>query len=279
VFHAVKPPGIGAASPFIPFGTDDEALEHEQRTQARDELRKLREDHLAGVDNVAIVEMPTKSVATAICEQAEQLEADLIIVGTRGLTGLSRLFIGSVAEKVVRHASCSVLTVTRDANVSDVAGQRLLVATDFSEPARGACVAADHWARQLGTRVLLFHALAWPGWTHPTGSVPAGAGVAAMGAVAPSPTYVESLLQQIRTNLEVVRRNLFPEVADVAVEVVTDAQPAAAICDRADRDDVDMVVVGTLGRTGLSRVLIGSVAERVVRHCCRPVLCVRVAGT
>jgi nucleotide-binding universal stress UspA family protein len=278
LFHAVQPPGIGAASPFIPFGTTADELERDQREQARDQLHKAREVHLAGIDHVGIVELPTGAVATAICDEADALEADLIVVGTHGLTGLSRLLLGSVAEQVVRHARCSVLTLTRDADVSDVAGQRIMVATDFSDSAREACSRADRWAQQLSTSVLLFHACAWPAWVHPTDAASPASGMPTGGVVAPTESYVRDLLNATRAKLEVVRRNQFPEVQDVAVEVTTHTHPATAICDRAERDDVDMIVVGTLGRTGLARLLIGSVAERVVRHATTPVLCVRDRG-
>jgi nucleotide-binding universal stress UspA family protein len=49
--------------------------------------------------------------AEAIIEKANQIQADLIVVGSRGLTGIKRLFLGSVSRKVVRHAPCSVLVV------------------------------------------------------------------------------------------------------------------------------------------------------------------------
>jgi universal stress protein A len=49
--------------------------------------------------------------ATAICETAEKIGADLIVMGTHGRTGIAHVFLGSVAERTIRHAPCPVLTV------------------------------------------------------------------------------------------------------------------------------------------------------------------------
>lgn len=75
------------------------------------ELQRLREERLAKVAQVKTVVLEHSSPADGICEQAKEINADLIIVATHGRTGLAHLLLGSVAEKVVRHAPCPVLTL------------------------------------------------------------------------------------------------------------------------------------------------------------------------
>jgi nucleotide-binding universal stress UspA family protein len=76
----------------------------------REQLQKLQEQHLTGLD-VRLHLRQDLSPADAICTLARELPASLILVGTHGRTGLARAFTGSVAERVVRHAPCPVLTV------------------------------------------------------------------------------------------------------------------------------------------------------------------------
>ena len=75
------------------------------------ELRSVAAAHLARVKDVTLVTLQHRSTAQAICDHAKSCGADLIVVGTHGRTGLAHMLIGSVAEKVVRHAECPVLTL------------------------------------------------------------------------------------------------------------------------------------------------------------------------
>jgi nucleotide-binding universal stress UspA family protein len=79
--------------------------------EARKALEGLRESLLAGVESVDLVTVEHASAPLAICDYADKHGIDLIVIGTHGRTGMTRLMIGSVAEKVVRHASCAVLVV------------------------------------------------------------------------------------------------------------------------------------------------------------------------
>jgi nucleotide-binding universal stress UspA family protein len=74
------------------------------------ELERVKQSHLAGVD-VTISFEQHKSPAEAICERAKTTGADLVVLSTHGRTGLAHMLIGSVAERVVRHAPCPVLTL------------------------------------------------------------------------------------------------------------------------------------------------------------------------
>jgi nucleotide-binding universal stress UspA family protein len=74
-------------------------------------LEDLAKEHLG--NDVTVKVICRNDVDEAICAYAEEVGADLIVIATQGATGLKRLILGSVAEKIVRHARCAVLTVRR----------------------------------------------------------------------------------------------------------------------------------------------------------------------
>ncbi len=80
-------------------------------TEAHQALEELKNSQLANVESVTLVAVEHVSAPLAICDYADKHGVDLIVIGTHGRTGLTRLLIGSVAEKVVRHANCAVLVV------------------------------------------------------------------------------------------------------------------------------------------------------------------------
>jgi nucleotide-binding universal stress UspA family protein len=75
-------------------------------------LEKLRDQHLKDLD-VEIAVRSDHAPARAICDYAEEHDADLIVLGSHGRGGMERWLIGSVAERVVRHASSNVYIVRR----------------------------------------------------------------------------------------------------------------------------------------------------------------------
>ena len=77
-------------------------------------LERLKSTTLADLDNVKVVTIEHASAPLAIIDYAEETHADLIVIGTHGRTGIARLLLGSVAEKVVRHAHCAVLVVPHE---------------------------------------------------------------------------------------------------------------------------------------------------------------------
>ena len=78
---------------------------------ARGELARLRDERLGGVKRVDLLVQQHANAAEGICEAVKTVGADLIVLSTHGRTGLAHLFIGSVAERVVRYATCPVLTM------------------------------------------------------------------------------------------------------------------------------------------------------------------------
>lgn len=89
----------------------EDGIETEVERAIESSFRKLVDERLEGVEVADTVVLHDSSAAHAICSYAEKLGVDLIVIGTHGRTGLKHLLIGSVAERVVRHATCPVLTL------------------------------------------------------------------------------------------------------------------------------------------------------------------------
>lgn len=201
------------------------------------------------------------SPGAAILTEAEALGVDLVVVGSRGLSGLDRLLLGSVAERVVRHAHCPVLV----ARTSPATGP-VLAATDFSPSSNEALAGAATAARWLGTGLALLHAIdtAPPmavGLAMPLGATWVPIPAEDMGKIR---VAARAMLDQVLT-----RENLDGS------SLVVEGRPTPAIVDAAAELGARLVVVGTRGRTGLARLALGSVAEGTVRDAPCSVLVLR----
>jgi nucleotide-binding universal stress UspA family protein len=184
---------------------------------------------------------------------------DLVVMGTHGRTGLRRLLIGSVTEKVVRHAPCPVLAVRDDSPIAPF--RHVLCPVDFSASARRAMELAGEVAAAGGAGVALLHVLETPG-TY-TGELALADYLAQ--AEAPAARMLEQWAAELRA-----------KVAVPVTAAVRTGNAAPEILGAIERDaSIDLVVTGSHGRTGMRRTLIGSVAEKTVRHARCPVLVVR----
>ena len=208
--------------------------------------------------------IPSEEVITV----ARAEDSDLIVVGTRGKTGLAHVLLGSTAERVIRGAPCPVLTVrTQPADADDDVGlsrpvtlERILVPVDFSACSLDALEYAVVVAQQAKASLMLLHVLE------------------------PVSYGLDFTLSHSRT-LELVRENWTKRLEDLASSLkVTDVPvevqlrgdlPADSILDSAQTLLCDLIVMGTHGRRGISHAISGSVAEAVLRKALCPVIAVR----
>lgn len=142
---------------------------------------------------------------------------------------------------------------------------RILVPVDFSPPSDRAIRYATTLANKFGARVTLLHVIEDP---FVTGAWQAEAFIANV------PELLTELILGARTHLGELKKDLAARGFVVDTAVIT-GPPARAIVDHAAAGHVDLIVMGTHGRTGLSHALLGSVAERVVQRAPCPVLTVR----
>jgi nucleotide-binding universal stress UspA family protein len=180
----------------------------------------------------------------------------LIVIGTHGRTGISRVLMGSVAELVVRHAPCPVLTV-RPGN-EPAPYTHVLCPIDLSRPARDAIHLAAELVTPGGGGITLLHVLELP---------------VSYNSELPAPDFHRDLDARSAALLDRWTADLKAKVSVPVTQVTRTGRPGAQILEQLEHDRAfDLVVMGSHGHTGIERMLLGSVAEKVVRHARCPVL-------
>jgi nucleotide-binding universal stress UspA family protein len=142
-------------------------------------------------------------------------------------------------------------------------GRQILVPIDFSDGSNRAITQAVQLAGALGASIELFHAYQLPVFALPDSSVTV------------SPTYVADLTDRAQKELDRQRDRLTAEGLSVTTQLL-EGNPADAIVERATAVNAQMIVIGTHGRSGFRRFLLGSTTERVVRTSTVPVLTVHL---
>jgi nucleotide-binding universal stress UspA family protein len=235
------------------------ALIHEAQS-----VVKRATDKLTQSGHEVLSEIQLGLPKNAIPEYAKQWGADLVMVGSHGQSALTRFLLGSVAHAVLRASPCSV-QIVRQSPVSEPAsrGMKILLATDGSEcSAKAVCSVANRpWPSQSEIRIFSVVELVTPDF--PSTASPLG-----------SP-YPSSLLDQIwkeaRTRAEKAvadaRKTLRAAGLNVCdCKATPVGEPRGFILDEAKAWGADLIVVGSHGRHGLERVLMGSVSESVAIH-------------
>ncbi|MBA5871377.1 MAG: hypothetical protein GDA68_15480 [Nitrospira sp. CR2.1] len=236
-----------------------------------DHLRDEAKRQLASLESR--VKAAGHSIATRIetgipsqCVQAvaEEIGADLLVVGTHGRTGLDHVLVGSTAERVVRIAPCPVLAVKADRGAAQAAPvptiKRIVVPIDLSTCSLDALEYAVQFARPLGASITILHAME-----------PVAYGLDF------SLTHAKEWREQ-RAYLE--KRLTVLTACLTALGIQTDHSlkpglPADSITSYVTAQGYDLMIMGTHGRRGLSHVLVGSIAGAMLRHAPCPVLTVR----
>lgn len=192
-----------------------------------------------------------------ILEYATEHDVDLVSMGTHGRTGLQRVLIGSVTERVVRTSDVPVLT-TRAAPKEHSSYEDVLIPTDGSD---AASAAIDHGLAIAERYDATVHALSVVDLSSLAGSYD-----------------IDPIIELWRDDCE----RAVEAVADAAesrgVDVVTkvrQATPYRAITKYIENEEIDLVTMGTHGRTGLEGYLVGSVTTRTIRTSDVPILTVR----
>ena len=237
VLLSVVPPPVGL---YPQERADLAALSEAWMREARTALAPLAVRARRGGLRVR-VETRFGNPGRRIVDVAEEIEADAICIGRSGHSRIERLALGSTAERVVRSAPVPVVVVG-NRSIKRIA--RVLVAVDLGEGSATGLRLARRLASGKGGLEVLF--------VIPPGT--AGRGTAALDEF------------------------LALHGADRGVGVALEAQdPAGGILDRERETRPDLIVVATQGRRGLDRLLLGSVAEKVVRYAEAPVLAVPLA--
>lgn len=214
--------------------------------------------------------MHDDDIAEGIVYLANRSQCDLIVMGTHGREGASRMLLGSVAERVSRLAKMPVMLVRGDGQVEPSTGlfQRILAPIDGSEAGRPAFELADRLAEELEAELQILHVV--PPLPAPV--------VGPYGTSMNTFNWEDTLRAMEEEGVALVEnaRKLAktPKVKTALLKAQT-RREADVIVDFARDNQSDLIVMGTHGRTGLERLLLGSVAEGVSHHAPVPVLLVR----
>jgi nucleotide-binding universal stress UspA family protein len=198
--------------------------------------------------------------ATTIVEYAEQYDHDVIVMPTHGREGVSRYLLGSVTEKVVRLASIPVLT-TRMQQDEELTFpyENILLPTDGSASVSRA---AEHSLSLASTLDATVHVLSVVDDTSLGLDVRSASSAQKQEQVATD--AVDDFVSEAETH-----------GVSNTVRHVKHGSPNEVILDTIDANDIHAVVMGTTGRRGSDRILLGSVAEKTVRSAPVPVITVR----
>ncbi len=267
VFAAV--PGATFA-PGTP-GFDTIILTPEDREQLLAEMKRFVDAESAAAVPAQLM-IRKGDIATEVLSEAKNLKADLLVLGTHGRSGFERFVMGSVTEKLLRKASCQVLTVPRhhpDA-VPIVPGmfKRILCPVDFSRCSISALHYAMLLAQEADARLTVLH-------------------VATDELVTPDlygtivhdarETVADFRHRRRQEALELLKRAV-PETVAAYCDVetlVTDGKPSREILRVAAEQQSDLIVTGIQGRGAVDMAFFGSTTNHVVREATCPVLTIR----
>ena len=265
VHHAQYPAGF--RGPVLSQSEYAVSFEEHRKETVAEELQELATRH--GVGRTSAVHLcEGVSVYREICRLAQRLPADLIVMPTHGRSALAHVFLGSTAERIVQHSPCPVL-VTRSAAKKTRATKKaasqprlILVPVDFSKASLAALEYAIEFTAGTPAKLIILHVIDL-GDALSTD----GLGVVRLSAVR------EAAREETERQMAALPGRV--DLAKTPFETsIRNGKPVTEICALAEERSVDLIVASTHGRTGLEHLLIGSVAEQVVRHAAQPVLVV-----
>jgi nucleotide-binding universal stress UspA family protein len=222
----------------------DADLLHKQEEEATRYLKSLRARATAEGISCHIFLHRGDDPASLVVDEAIRKQVDIIIVGRRGHKGLAKILMGSVAAKIIGYARGKVLVVPRMARLEY---RNILVATDGSSCSQEAAAEAIAIAGRCGGRLIVLSVV-------PTGKEP----------------------EEERDNVNKVAE--LAHKAGVGAETMTPAgKTQEVITEVAMGRGVNLIVMGTYGRTGIRKLLMGSTTEKVIGLARCPVLIVNSA--
>ncbi|HAS53108.1 MAG TPA: universal stress protein [Nitrospiraceae bacterium] len=224
-------------------------------------LRKPCEDALAEVNKIATTE---RMLIKTVCEEGEIYEqivdladaenCQVIVMGRRGRSKTERTRVGHVTARVIGHTSRDVLVVPAG---TVIGWKKIVLATDGSRQSSAAVERAIAFAQSYGGGLRVLSVVDVTGEFH-----------------AEAPQVVEELVRKAKTYTAAVKQ----KAAAVGIQTetfVAEGDAADAVTELARTENADVIVVGSHGRTGLRRLLMGSVTERIIGSASCPVLVVK----
>lgn len=259
---------LRVASVFLPIAPevvapaaaeDVDAAMTEMRNHLRDYLREVGdrvaiqttspvEDELIRGRALHSTFGEATAIAAALARSAQGRGVDLIVMTTHGRGGVSRVWLGSVADALVRQTRVPLLLVRPSRDPGRGPFRQIVVPLDGSPRAEAVLPVALALAARPVARLTLLRVV--------------------------PPDHADDA-RSVREDFERIASTLLAEDVEVVPRVVLDDNPARAILRVADELDAGLIAMATHGRGGVRRLVLGSVADKVIRGTDRPVLVVR----
>lgn len=203
---------------------------------------------LAGTNAVVTHEIGDGSVGESIVQRAKTLGCDLIVLGAKGHSQVSRILLGSTSDHVATHASCSVVVVRANPETPMGSHRKVCLAIDGTSASQ---TALDQVCDVPWESIDELHGIAV---------------VTYMNDLLGQPDRDPRLVDQAETDLAAVKVQLGHAGHEVVTKVIEQAHVGEAIVDYVQQHHADMLVVGEAPRSGLQRFLLGSTSRFVLRH-------------
>jgi nucleotide-binding universal stress UspA family protein len=270
VFHVSSFVPVVAYGPAGPIPAPI-MLTPDNRARILDALRQFAEAE--GGSSVPLeCDVAEGNAATEILAKSEAMSSDLLVLGTHGLSGFDRFMLGSVTEKVLRKATCPVLSVpSRAPDVVPIPSalfHRILCAIDFSDCSMHALTYAASLAQETDARLTVLNVVEQP--FSPASDRDEGP----MGLPHALREYITSVEAECREALA----KAVPESVRAYCRVETlvgEGKPYREILRVANEQKSDLIVMGVRGRGAADLLLFGSTVQHVVRQAVCPVLTLR----
>ena len=250
-------------TPFQYEGVSMEAYEEKHAEERR--------GYLGGLADALQADLPGQKVDSSLLEgyvtealerQAKEIDAKLVIMTTHGRTGVSRAWLGSVADSLVRNSSFPLLIIRPLEDGKTFPSTRfehVLVPLDGSAVGEKILEPTVELGKAMGSRFTLLHVVA------PHVSVGA--------RVSPLPAgHLRQRLEKAEAYLSGVQERLKGDGIEAEVMLESHFAPARAILNTADAQNADLIAIATHGYTGVKRAILGSVTDKVLRGAKWPLL-------
>lgn len=251
-FHSYLPLNEVDGGPYM-FGMSASSIEDydEIEDALHDRLSELAKEEV----DPSLVTEPLISIGNPAQSIVEEGKAfDMIVMTTHGRTGFSRFFLGSVSEKVLRTSHVPVLIVNQERELSDL--NRIMVTSDFSNHSKDAFPLAKEIARKANAKLEVVNILSF------------------------DPQHDdepdESKMEVRKQRLNVLAKEMLHDIGDLVETkmIVSSETPHEAILNYNLNNPHDLIVMSTVGRTGIDYLMMGSTTANVARHVKSPVLSV-----
>lgn len=240
------------------FGEGDK-FQHEIREESEARMRR-QIDSLHANDLGIRCETILGDPYIAIIHAVQTEHYDLVLVGTRRLPGWERFIMGSTAKRLIRNCPCPVWTVK---DQPEIAPKVIMAATDFSEVSRQSVAIASQIAAQTGAAFHLLHVIE-------SQDIPDRL----IERLPPGSSFREEVNMATQRHLDQLVASVIGDVSQVQPHLSW-GTPSQEIARTATELKVDLLVLGTVGRSGIKGVVLGNTAEKVLDHCDCSILTVK----